>query len=172
LAGSRVAGSLSAAGQGRPASPVASARTLGVMTETASDDQQFQHALQGEDELGVVVRAHIHVEAALNALIETVSSNPNYIDKMDLEYSQKVRLAVALGLLPQYESPLLALGTRGTLAPRRAVAGSIVLRGAKAPRLAGRLSSNVRRHTGTIAECTSTLTTSSRRRKAESRRRS
>jgi len=32
------------------------------------------------------------------------------------------------------------------LAPRRAVAGSIVLRGAKAAHLAGRLSSNVRRH--------------------------
>jgi hypothetical protein len=32
------------------------------------------------------------------------------------------------------------------LGPRRAVAGSIVLRGPKAPRLAGRLSSNVRPH--------------------------
>ena len=30
---------------------------------------------------------------------------------MSLDYSQKVRLAIALGLLPQYESPLLALGT-------------------------------------------------------------
>jgi hypothetical protein len=33
---------------------------------------------------------------------------------------------------------------RGALGPRSAVAGSIVLRGPKAPRLAGRLSSNVR----------------------------
>jgi hypothetical protein len=33
---------------------------------------------------------------------------------------------------------------RGALGPRRAVAGSIVLRGPKAPRLSGRLSSNVR----------------------------
>ena len=33
------------------------------------------------------------------------------------------------------------------MGPRRAVVGSIVLRGPKAPRLAGRLSSNVRPHT-------------------------
>jgi len=38
---------------------------------------------------------------------------------------------------------------RATLGPRRAVAGSIVLRGPRAPRLAGRLSANVRQ----TAEC-------------------
>ena len=34
-----------------------------------------------------------------------------YIDKMNLEYAQKVHLAVGLGLLPGYGLPLLVIGT-------------------------------------------------------------
>ena len=43
------------------------------------------------------------------------------------------------------------------MAPRRAVAGSIVLRGAKAPHLTGRVSSNVRPHMNTPADLSSAL---------------
>jgi hypothetical protein len=83
------------------------------MTDNAlpSDDIEFQLSLQGEDELGVVIRAHIYIESKLNALLERLLSSPKHLEKMNLEYSQRVQLAVAMGLLPQYESPLLALGT-------------------------------------------------------------
>jgi hypothetical protein len=76
-----------------------------------SDEDEFQTALQGEDELGVVVRAHIYIEASLNELLEELSASIKHIEKMNLEYSQRVSLAVAIGLLPQYESPLRAIGT-------------------------------------------------------------
>ena len=76
-----------------------------------SDEDEFQAALQGEDELGLVVRAHIYIEASLNEFLEELSVSIKHIEKMKLEYSQKVSLAVALGLPPQYESPLLAIGT-------------------------------------------------------------
>lgn len=76
-----------------------------------AQDEEFQAALRGEDELGLVVRAHIHVEASLLDLIAHLVESQKHIDKMNLEYSQRVRLAVALGLQDQYESPLLALGT-------------------------------------------------------------
>jgi hypothetical protein len=79
------------------------------------------------------------------------------------------RLAAASGLVQDAIS-LVKLGEcgltprsrgdptrRGALGPRRAVAGSIVLRGPKAPRLSGRLSSNVRPQT------TATVATRSRR---------
>lgn len=81
------------------------------MNAPDSTDQEFNAALQGEDELGMVVRAHIYIEAALNDLLEVLLVSPRHVEKMNLDFSQKVRLAVALGLLPQYESPLLALGT-------------------------------------------------------------
>jgi hypothetical protein len=81
------------------------------MSDLQSTESEFQAALNGEDELGVVIRAHIHVEAMLNALVDKLLVSPKHVEKMNIDYSQKVRLAIALGLLPQYESPLLALGT-------------------------------------------------------------
>jgi len=74
-------------------------------------DEAFQAVLQGEDELGVVIRAHIHLEANLLELLEHLLVSPKHAEKMSLDYAQRVHLAVALGLHSQYESPLLALGT-------------------------------------------------------------
>lgn len=76
-----------------------------------SEDEEFQAVLQGEDELGVVVRAHIYIESSLNTLLESLLVSPKHLEKMNLDFSQRVSLSVALGLRPQYESPLLALGT-------------------------------------------------------------
>jgi hypothetical protein len=44
-------------------------------------DTKFQEALFGEDELGVVVRAQIHIEARVNALLEILVPFPKkYLD--------------------------------------------------------------------------------------------
>jgi hypothetical protein len=74
-------------------------------------DEDFQAALRGEDELGLVVRAHIYIEANLLELLTNFVGSQKHIDKMNLEYSQRVHLAIALGLKDEYESPLLTLGT-------------------------------------------------------------
>jgi len=74
-------------------------------------EDAFIEALSGEDELGVVVRAHIHVEAILQQLLDLFVSNPKHLEKMDLDFAQRVHLAVAIGLKEEYASPLLSLGT-------------------------------------------------------------
>ena len=76
-----------------------------------SDEQEFQAALQAEDTLGLVVRAHIRLELCLNDLIAILLVDAAYVEKMNLEYSQKVNLVIALGLLPQYGPALLAMGS-------------------------------------------------------------
>ncbi|MGH8751568.1 MAG: hypothetical protein ACREUV_07665, partial [Burkholderiales bacterium] len=61
-----------------------------------------------EDELGMVLRAHIHVEASLNELLDLVIPVPEYLPS--LRYRQRVELACAMGLKSQYRPPLIVLG--------------------------------------------------------------
>src|SRR5262249_20964099 len=84
-------------------------RTMHAADDT--DDALFIAALLGEDELGVVVRAHIHVEAALLQLLDRMIVHPAPLEKMGLDYSQRVNLGMALGLKAKHGPPLLALGT-------------------------------------------------------------
>jgi hypothetical protein len=74
-------------------------------------EQAFVEALFGEDELGVVIRAHIHIEARLFDLLEALVGNPKYVERMGLDFAQRVNLAVALGLKPEHAPALLALGS-------------------------------------------------------------
>lgn len=76
-----------------------------------NQEDAFIKVLMGEDELGVVVRAHIHIEARINELLEKMAAHPEYIRKMNLDYEQLVNLAVALGLKSESARPLKALGT-------------------------------------------------------------
>jgi hypothetical protein len=77
---------------------------------TVEFDEAFKAALESEDELGLVVRAHIHIESSLNRFIDGRLVHSSLLKKAQLDYAQKVHLATALGLLPKYASPLLALG--------------------------------------------------------------
>jgi len=67
--------------------------------------------LMREDELGMVIRAHIHVEAQLIRLLEALVPYPESLDKMNLDYSQRVNLSIAMGLKPEQAPPLRALGS-------------------------------------------------------------
>jgi hypothetical protein len=78
---------------------------------TIEFDEAFKNALESEDELGLVVRAHIHIEASLNQFLDGKVVHSSHLKKMQLDYAQKTHLAISLGLLPEYASPLLALGT-------------------------------------------------------------
>jgi hypothetical protein len=77
--------------------------------EDPSDAASFG-VLFGEDELGVVVRAHIHIEAKLLELLELLAPAPTYLERMDLDFGQRVNLVVALGLKAEHAAPLSALG--------------------------------------------------------------
>ncbi|MFQ3193962.1 MAG: hypothetical protein ACI9N3_000774 [Colwellia sp.] len=54
--------------------------------------------LLNEDELGAVVRAHILIEQYVDHFLSLVVSNHDYLDKMSIDFSNKVKLAVAMGL--------------------------------------------------------------------------
>lgn len=76
--------------------------------EEISDE--FIKSLLGEDELGVVIRAHFHVEAKLLELLHLLGKDENHLSRLNLEFSQHVELAVALGLNAEHTQGLRALG--------------------------------------------------------------
>ena len=83
------------------------------MSPTPSYDVEtkaFFAALRGEDELGMVLRAHTHIESVLRRLIAELVADASALAQVKLDYSDKVNLAVALGLENEYSKPLLALG--------------------------------------------------------------
>jgi hypothetical protein len=69
-------------------------------------------ALEGEDDLGAVVRAHIHIEHELQELIFFAAPCPSQLKRFeDMEFSEKVQLALVLGLNPELKGALSAAGT-------------------------------------------------------------
>jgi hypothetical protein len=79
-----------------------------MATNTSQHD--LIKVLMGEDELGAVIRAHLLVESELLRLFELLTPYPKHIDKLNLGYSKKVDLALALGLNSQYGPPLKKFG--------------------------------------------------------------
>ena len=75
------------------------------------DSDNFHEVLKGEDDLGVVIRSHIHIEAKLNELFEVIFNQPKYLESMNLEYHQKVQIALACGLDERFGAPLNTIGT-------------------------------------------------------------
>jgi hypothetical protein len=71
----------------------------------------FFAALDGEDDLGVVLRAHIHIEHELKEYILTAIPKPKYVKFADYEYNGVVMLALALGLSDELKAPLVAIGS-------------------------------------------------------------
>jgi hypothetical protein len=76
-----------------------------------NQEQKFIAALIGEDELGVVLRAHNYVEAQLMRLLETLVPYPEHLKELHLDYAGKVHLSIAMGLRPERAGPLKALGS-------------------------------------------------------------
>jgi hypothetical protein len=71
-------------------------------------DQSFYQHLIAEDELGVVVRAHIHIEASLTEFVEARTPFPEHLPR--LTYEARLRLACALGLKRDHFDALKILG--------------------------------------------------------------
>ena len=81
------------------------------MTNPVEHDQSFYQELCAEDELGSVIRAHLHVEQSLNSLLSTQIPYSKELDSLNLDYSSLVHLSLAMGLPKDYKSPLLNLGS-------------------------------------------------------------
>lgn len=81
---------------------------IGLPAESTLDD--FISVLNGEDELGAVIRAHIHIEALLLELLGLLVKDEVALRKLNLEFSQTVDLAIALGLGPEHAKGLRAFG--------------------------------------------------------------
>lgn len=78
------------------------------MTKPPTSKEEFHNSLLGEDELGVVLRAHFYIEAELDVLIRVLTPYPNELPR--LRYEQKLKLACALGLDKTAFHPLKELG--------------------------------------------------------------
>ncbi|MDX0499006.1 hypothetical protein GOL37_27260 [Sinorhizobium medicae] len=79
-------------------------------TKPLSDQEVFA-ALDGDDELRVVINAGIVIEAALDELFRNAMVDAEALADMRLSYVQKVSLAVALGFEPRIKNPLKTLAT-------------------------------------------------------------
>ncbi|WP_454655083.1 hypothetical protein [Bosea beijingensis] len=82
------------------------AERLGIEAE----QEAFNKALLGEDDLGVVVRAQIHIENQLIEFIRATMSPASAVDALDLDYAGRVKLALALGLSPTFKPALTFVG--------------------------------------------------------------
>jgi hypothetical protein len=84
--------------------------TDGIIEGQAEIDQEFYLALQGEDDLGMVVRAHIHVEHTVRTFITAAAPAPTHVKFSAMDYDATVRLALVLGLNSEFQGALGALG--------------------------------------------------------------
>lgn len=73
--------------------------------------EELSKALDKEDELGLVLRAHLYIENKLEELLYLLVPVPRYYEEMNLNYVNKVKLACALGLDPGFKGMLLVLGS-------------------------------------------------------------
>jgi len=78
------------------------------MARPPASDEAFFDSLLGEDPLGAVVRAQIHIEARLYQVLTALTPHPSHLP--NLRYEQRVRMAVALGLHENILQPLKVLG--------------------------------------------------------------
>ena len=74
-------------------------------------NEAFFTALDSEDDLGMVIRAHIHVEHELREYILAAAPQPAELKLSDYDYASTLKLAMALGLKPSVKAGLTSLGT-------------------------------------------------------------
>jgi hypothetical protein len=73
--------------------------------------ESLSAALRNEDDLGKVVRAHIHIEHELQDFIFIAAPVPDQLKGFDnMEFTDKVQLALLLGLTPDLKAALNATG--------------------------------------------------------------
>lgn len=66
--------------------------------------------LEEDNDLGMVIRAHIHLEHELREFIQAAAPQPLEKELAEYNYSRTLRLAMTLGLDPALEGGLIAVG--------------------------------------------------------------
>jgi hypothetical protein len=84
---------------------------IGEERQTMSERMgQLLAILGNEDDLGVVIRAHIYIEHELTEFIQARLSDPSILKPLHPTYEDKVLLAVGLGLSQDYQAALANIG--------------------------------------------------------------
>ena len=73
-------------------------------------DEMFHEALNNEDELGSIIRVHLHVEYQINEILSKLVQNTEHLKPLNLDYNGKVNLICALGVSSEYKTVLTTLG--------------------------------------------------------------
>ncbi|MDA9400906.1 MULTISPECIES: hypothetical protein [Bradyrhizobium] len=82
-------------------------------------DASFFSALQGEDDLGIVIRAHIHIEHELQQFVLWAAPKAKHVKFSEMDFAGTLRLALTLGLHDEFATALRAIGgLRNRLAHR------------------------------------------------------
>jgi hypothetical protein len=79
--------------------------------ERAERTRWLLNALSGEDDLGMVVRAHIVIEHELEEFVRFAAPRPSQVKFSEMDYDAKVRLALVLGLDENLKPALNAAGS-------------------------------------------------------------
>lgn len=74
-------------------------------------DGAFHRLLEGEDDLGMIIRAHIYIEHELKEFIQAAAPEPGELKFSGYDYAQTLKLALVLGLDPRLKAGLTSLGT-------------------------------------------------------------
>jgi hypothetical protein len=85
--------------------------TDGYLENLDARELAFFQALEGDDDLGMVVRAHIHLEHELREFILAAAPRPAEVKFSDYDFASTVRLALVLGLDPTLKAGLTSLAT-------------------------------------------------------------
>jgi hypothetical protein len=85
-------------------------RSPTIIDELEDRNNELFVALDGEDDLGIVIRAHIHIEHELKEFILTVAPKPDQIHFPDYQYDGLLTLALTLGLSGELKPVLSAIG--------------------------------------------------------------
>lgn len=73
-------------------------------------DQMFSDALFNEDEIGSVIRVHLHIEYYINQILDKLVPYPEDLGPIQLDYFGKVNLICALGVKSERKGVLSAFG--------------------------------------------------------------
>lgn len=84
---------------------------MSMETTAESLDESFLQSLLTEDEVGRVIRSHLHLEAQIIRYLELSVVRPEYLDKLNLTYARKIDLICCLGFDENFRSALKKLGS-------------------------------------------------------------
>ena len=72
---------------------------------------QLIESLDHEDDLGMVIRAHLVIEQYLNTIIKSYITDIETYKQVKLTYEQTYLLVISFGLDPRFKTPLKTVGS-------------------------------------------------------------